>query len=289
MIDQKIIDLIRSHLQKGISKEIITKEQLQNGREIKEIEDAFKTLETSSVYPKKNSASIPIFNKTNSDTIITQTQINNKKTIFAVILILIVVLVGAYLFYRSEKVDFKNMIDTTAINKKSLSNTTENQNKLPNPYVNDEYHFTFTYPEEITFLNGKSSDYNLLKLDSTYYVNYVDNVTQSSVETKFPLGSMLVGKKTYQQYIEMFKKSKELRMSENKIEKNGLIWNTVSLFDNDNSPAMTIAITEKEGLNYTLFLIGTKGVSGQKELFNLTLEMFLDTFKFTESESPQLK
>jgi hypothetical protein len=274
MINQQLIDFIKLQSEKGINKEIITKELLGNGWEMEDIEEGFKAIETPPTN-QDNNPTPPSVNNVNLTPISIKTQNNSKKRILVVIIILILIIAGAYFFSKSKTVDFRTK--------------NEIQNTLPNPYINDEYNFTFTYPKEITFSIGKSSEYNPLKLDSTYSVYYENNITQAFVKPKLPLGSMIVGEKTYQQYVETFKKSNDLNnISEKKIEKNGLIWSIVSVVDNDNSPAMTIAITERDNLNYTLFLLNTptidgkEAVIGQKELFNSMLEMFLDTFKFID-------
>jgi uncharacterized RDD family membrane protein YckC len=168
------------------------------------------------------------------------------------------------------------------------------QNSLPNPYINDEYNFTFSYPQDVTVLMGEEKDYNLFKLDFFYTVNV--NLKNGVIQTtrKFPLGAFSIGKKTYQEYVQIFKESEELNnILEERIEKNGLIWNTISVVNEDSSIMMSIVTAEKDGLNYTLFLMGIP-LTEEKELIgslnNLidsTTNTFIDTFDFIEPESNQ--
>ena len=270
MTNQQIIDFIKTQLEKGINKETISKELLANGWTIEDVNESFKAIET------------PAINQVNNLNMATvQAKNNSNKTILVIVISLLLIATAVFgAYYLSTKTKFQ--ITTSGLDSKS-------QNTLPNPYVNDEYHFSFSYPKDIVSSVGKVSEFNLSKIDFAYNI-YVQNKTTGSVEsTQLPLGGMIVGKKTYQQFVDSFKKSKTLNnITEKKIEKNGLVWNTVSVIDADNSPAMNIAITERDGLNYTLVLLGTplvngkEVISGQNDMLNSTMEMFIDTFKFTD-------
>jgi uncharacterized RDD family membrane protein YckC len=173
----------------------------------------------------------------------------------------------------------------------SLKNKEEikiNENLTPNPYVDNEYNFSFSYPVDI-FVAKEESDVNLLDLGFYYTVSAsAKDLNFIQKEFKLPMGGMTIGEGSYEQVIEKFKKSETLNnILEEKIEKNGIIWNTALITDTtNNTPAMKVISTQKNDLNYNLILMYNPPeaeINNLKEIIDNTEKMFLDTFQFTDN------
>jgi uncharacterized RDD family membrane protein YckC len=164
--------------------------------------------------------------------------------------------------------------------KNNVNITAENQ--VLNPYVNSEYGFSFSYPEDTLFLK-EETDTNLLKLNS--YVT-VFSKEINIVKIKLPFGGFNIGEQTYEQFVGKFEKTETLNnISKEKIERNGIVWDTALIIDTDGLPAIKIITTQKDNLNYSLLIMYMPTeIDGGKIIADNTERMFIDTFKFIDTE-----
>lgn len=148
MINQQLLDFIKEQLQKGISKEIITKELLSNGWGMQDIEEGFNALSNlSSVVPNTLNVSPQIKN-------------HPGRNIFLVVLLLFLVGASASAFYfRNELPILKDLV-------KSDANTVEGLNQNQTDQVSLEK-TQLQQPKTLFATEAPSGQDSLIKKEDT--------------------------------------------------------------------------------------------------------------------------
>lgn len=120
MINQQLLDFIKSQLSKGTDKETITKELLGSGWTQSDIDEGFNTVNTPVINPIVNPVINPIVNPVISsninNSILTQTTNHSGKKVLLIIIALFIIAGGVSGYYfRNDIPIIKDLIKTKAL------------------------------------------------------------------------------------------------------------------------------------------------------------------------------
>jgi len=139
-----------------------------------------------------------------------------------------------------------------------------------NPYVNNKYNFSFSYPSNIILKTSKS--------DKSAYVSIYKKKPEDEVES-LTIGSVLIKGISNQEYIDKWKNLTGTKFfSQDTVKGNGLSWTTVTA--NGSFFNTRIVSTERNGLIYALVLSSPLINDDTKNIYQSIENEFISTFKF---------
>ena len=156
MINQQLLDFIKSQLLKGVDKETITKELLGGGWAEVDIQEGFNSVNIPVVNPTINPIINPSVSSNMNNPILTQTSNNSGKKVVFIIVALFVIVGGASGYYfRNDIPIIKDLITSNDSKVEELNQNNTNQINIEKPQPQPQQ------PTEIPVVAETNKEQNL--------------------------------------------------------------------------------------------------------------------------------
>ncbi len=116
MINQQLLDFIKSQLSKGVDKETITKELLGSGWVQADIQEGFNAINTPVINPIINPIINPVVSNSVNNSVLSQTTNHSGKKVLLIIVVLFIITVGVSGYYfRNDIPVIKDLIKSKSV------------------------------------------------------------------------------------------------------------------------------------------------------------------------------